>query len=314
MKIEKNKIVFASVILCVVLFISFYATILMGGDETPEIENNQIPIPEFEDNQKSYNSKLDAINDLKEVRQSNAPSIYDERLLDSTGVYDPNLLEKEKMRIVDSIYNDIRFINAIDDEGDYYFEKESIVESKPSGNKEKTWDVTLEKENQIESQELALNHQLFFASNPLQPEKQPGLKTDNHIYVSVNGTQTVKTHYRLQMRLLQDAFINNILVPKNSLVYGFISFKPNRAMIEIEHVNHDPVKLKAYDLQDGSEGIYVENSFRAEASQEVIDDVVQDVNIAGVPQVSGIKKIFQRNNRTIKVTIANNYKLILKAH
>ena len=314
MKIEKNKIVFASVILCVVFFIGSYAVILMDGNETPEIENNQIPIPELEDNQKSYNSKLDAINDLKEVRQSNAPSIYDERLLDSTGVYDPDLLEKEKMHIVDSIYNDIRFINAIDDEGDYYLEKESIVETMSSENKEKRLDVILEKEDQIESQELALNHQLFFASNPLQLEKQPGLKTDNRIYVSVNGTQTVKTHYRLQMRLLQDAFINNILVPKNSLIYGFISFQPNRAMIEIEHVNHYPVKLKAYDLQDGSEGIYVENSFRAEASREVIDDVIQDVNITGVPQVSGIKKIFQKNNRTIKVTIVNNYKLILKAH
>ena len=62
----------------------------------------------------------------------------------------------------------------------------------------------------------------------------------------------------------------------------------------------------------GSEGIYVENSFRAEARQEVISDIVDDINIAGVPQLSGIKKIFQRNNKNVKVTIANNFKLILK--
>jgi hypothetical protein len=96
-------------------------------------------------------------------------------------------------------------------------------------------------------------------------------------------------------------------------VYGFISFQTNRALIDIENINHHPVRLKAYDLQDGSEGIYVENSFRADASREVIDDVIQDINVAGLPQVGGIKKVFQRNNKNITVTITNNYKLILKA-
>ena len=104
MKIEKNKLVFAHVILGVVFFIGSYSVIILGGDEEPIIENNQIPVPKLKDEQKEYESKLDALNDLKEVRQTNAPSIYDERLLDSTGVYDPDLLDKEKRRIVDSIY------------------------------------------------------------------------------------------------------------------------------------------------------------------------------------------------------------------
>ena len=116
------------------------------------------------------------------------------------------------------------------------------------------------------------------------------------------------------MRLVENAVINGKAVQKNALVYGFISFKPNRALIEIENIQHQPVKLKAFDLQDGSEGIYVENSFRSDATREVIGDVVEDINVAGVPQVSGIKDIFQRNNKNIKVTITNNYKLILKAH
>ena len=83
-------------------------------------------------------------------------------------------------------------------------------------------------------------------------------------------------------------------------------------MIEIENINQVPVKLKAFDLQDGSEGIYVENNFRAEATQEVVDDIVGDINISGVPQVSGIQKIFRKNQRAVKVTVTNNYKLILK--
>lgn len=83
-------------------------------------------------------------------------------------------------------------------------------------------------------------------------------------------------------------------------------------MIAIEHIGHKPVKLRAYDLEDGSEGIYIENSFRADARQQLIGDVVDDINVAGVPQVSGIKQLFRRNNRNVKVTVMDGYQLTLK--
>ena len=304
MKIEKNKLIFAAVILCVVLFIGSYSVIMLGKDKEPTIENNQIPVPKLKDEQKEYESKLEALDDLKEVRQTNAPSIYDERLLDSTGVYDPDLLSKEKIRIVDSIYRHGR-INYTD--RSY---RKPKVQSKPF--QKDSILVIEEKEAAIETKELALEHQLFFASNPLENESLNPQNTDAAIYVRVDGSQTVKKNFRLQMRLTKKAFINDVFFPKNTPIYGFVSFKPNRTIIKIENINHQSVKLMAFDLQDGSEGIYVENSFRAEARQEVVGDLVDDINIAGVPQVSGIKKIFQRNNKNVKVTIANNYRLILK--
>jgi len=306
MKIEKNKIVFAAVILCVVLFIGSYSVLMLGGDEEPTIENNQIPIPELEDGQKEYDSKLEALDDLKEVRQTNAPSIYDERLLDSTGVYNPDLLDKEKIRIVDSIYNEGRISYS-----DRSYRKSAIKIEPVSPKKDSVSEIDI-KENDIVSKELGLEHQLFFASKPLENENLKSQNTDTFIYVRVDGTQTVRNDFRLQMRLTKSALINNVSVPKNAPIYGFVSFKPNRTVIKIENINHRPVKLKAFDLQDGNEGIYIENSFRAEATQEVVGDIVDDINIVGVPQVSGIKRIFQRNNRSIKVTVTDNYQLILK--
>jgi hypothetical protein len=114
------------------------------------------------------------------------------------------------------------------------------------------------------------------------------------------------------MRLTKAATINSKKMPKNTLLFGFISFQPNRALIEIENINHHPTKLKAFDLQDGSEGIYVQNNFRAEATNEVLDDVIGDINFPTVPPVGGITRIFRRSNRRVKVTVLNNYKLILK--
>lgn len=306
MKIEKNKIVFGSVLAVILIFLISYSVLIMGDDESENKNLKQTLVPELEQEQKEYDSKLDAINDLKKVRETNAPSIYDEKLIDSLGFYDPDLGEKEKERIVDSIYNVSR-INYSDRTYENIGRKKSIpkvIQEVDSAD--------IKREIQIHAKELGLEHQLFFASSPLENKISILGSTDAEIHVVVDGSQVVKANTRLRMRLTKAALINNKLIPKNALVFGFISFQPNRALIEIENVNHHPTNLRAYDLSDGSEGIYVENSFREEATTEVLDDVMEDINIPSVPQVSGISRIFRRNNRNTRATVLNNYKLILK--
>tara|TARA_R110000764_G_scaffold221251_1_gene309623 strand:+ start:37 stop:1002 length:966 start_codon:yes stop_codon:yes gene_type:complete len=310
MRIEKNKIVFSFMLACILLFIGGYALLVLEEDQEPTLENNQVPIPELKDDQKEYDSKLDALNDLKEVRQTNAPSIYDERLLDSTGLYDPDLLDKEKMRIVDSIYQQGQ-IEYSDRKYENFNMNNEATKSTQVVPKD-TMAFIEEKEKDVAAKELGLEHQLFFASHPIENDDMNVLKTDTFINVRVDGTQTVKNNYRLQMRLNKAANISGEHYCKNTLIYGFVSFKPNRTIIDIEQINHQPIKLKAHDYQDGSEGIYIENSFRAEITNEVLGDMVEDINIPGVPQVRGIKNVFRRNQRNVKVTVLDNYKLILR--
>lgn len=159
---------------------------------------------------------------------------------------------------------------------------------------------------------MGLEHQLFFASTPKHNDISIIGDTDETILVVVEGDQIVKTNSRLRMRLTKSATINGKLMQKNTPIFGFISFQPNRALIEIENIKHHPTKLKAFDLQDGSEGIYVENNFREEATSEVLNDMISDINIPSVPQIGGITKVLKRSNRNVKVTVLNNYRLILK--
>ena len=306
MKIEKNKIVFAAVLAVIFIFLISYSLMVMGDDESENKNLEQTLVPDLEENQKEYDSKLDAINDLKEVRETNAPSIYDEKLIDSLGFYDPELPQREKERIVDSIYDSGRI---------QYSEKpyQNIGGKRDTRNNAQQIDsVEIRREQKIQAKELGLEHQLFFAAAPKPNEISIISNTDESIYVVVDGDQVVKANTRLRMRLTKAATINNRRMPKNTLVFGFISFLPNRALINIENIDHHPTKLKAFDLQDGSEGIYVENNFRAEATNEVLDDIIGDINIPTVPQLSGITKVLRRNNRNVKVTVLNNYKLILK--
>ena len=310
MKIERNKIVFAMVVLAVVLYMVSYYVIAFGNDKSEEVNKNQIPVPELEEEQNQYETKLEALDAMKEEKEKTAPSLYPEHMIDEKGYFNPDYMEYEKQRIIDSVYQagEIRYEKRV--YRNIEPEKSDTI-SKVVKGKDTIIEMTQE-ENKIVSKEIGLEHQLFFASNPIINSNETNLKTDNVIYVQVDGTQTVRKDYRLQMRLSSDALINGKMIPNNSLVYGFISFKPNRTMIEITNINNQPVNLKAFDLQDGAEGIYIENTFRAEATNEVIGDMVDDINVPGVPQVSGIKKIFQRTNRQVKVTVLDNYKLILK--
>ena len=306
MKIEKSKIVFVSILVVIVTFLITYTIMITGDDQEHEyLEDTEVP--ELEENdQKVYESKLDAINNLKEVREKSIPSIYDEKLIDSLGYYDQELPEKEKERLIDSIYL----------LGQYRQEQISAATRQieiQEPVKEKTL-VTSENptNKKIEAKELGLEHQLFFASAPQKNEVRDTGGTDWQLKVVVDGNQVVKTNSRLRMRLLDTAIIGGKPIPKNTHVFGFISFQPNRVLIEIENIMHHPTKLKAFDLQDGSEGIYVENNFRAEASTEVLDDLIGDINIPSVPQVRGIGKVLRRSNRNVKVSVLNNYKLLLK--
>ena len=161
MKIERNKIVFGSVILVIVLFIAGYTMLVMdkGGESGESLDKTEVP--QLEEQQKEYRSKLEAVDNIPEKRVKNAPSIYDERLLDSTGLYDPDFMDKDKQRIVDSIYS----------QGRIDYSQKSYRNVQPPRPKEVDpveRDTIAEEDVQpISTKELALEHQLFFAADPI---------------------------------------------------------------------------------------------------------------------------------------------------
>lgn len=307
MKIQKNKLVFASIIAVIIMFLVSYAMMLANSDQEPELLK-ETQVPELEDDPEIYRSKLDAINALKEERESTAPSVYNELLMDSLGYFDPEYREDQKQRIIDSIYASAR----INYDTDTYYEPADKEEPRSYPEKDSRLDsIERTQTRKVEVQELGLEHQLFFAARPKMASS--AVAAIESIPVVVNGDQVVKANSRLRLRTTEATVYQGRTIPKNTHMFGFVSFQPNRVMIRIESIDQQPVDLEAFDLQDSKEGIYVENNFRAEATREVLDDVLQEVNIPGVPQVGGVGQILRRGNRTVKVTVLNNYKMLLKS-
>ncbi|MEQ5789740.1 conjugative transposon protein TraM [Muricauda sp. NFXS6] len=308
MKLDKKKIVFGIVILLVLVFMVVYAMLFLtdGGDAGALLD--QPLVPALETAQKEYASKLEALDDLKEVKTTNAPSIYDEKYLDTTGVFDPDLIDAEKAKMVDSIYR----LGRIDyTQGSY---RKSLVENKGKvhvSNKKKAQENIPEPKEGTKRTlpEMAMDHQLFFASAPRSDvEDWNGLV----VPAVVHRTQTVRANDRLDFRLLEKVVIDGKVVSEGTILFGIVGFRPNRMVLDIGNIDHIPLKVKAYDYRDGREGLYIQNTFRAELSSELMEDVVEDINVPGVPQVKGLKNIFKRSNRQVRATVNKNYKILLK--
>ncbi|RPG30140.1 MAG: conjugative transposon protein TraM [Muricauda sp. TMED12] len=299
MKAQKNKIVFVLLIVFTVLFISVYSILTFGKDKEEELDSEHIPLPDLEDTSVDYESKLEAIEAIKEEKQSTAPSIYPDHMMDDKGYFNPDYMEYEKQRIIDSVYQS-NFVMAISPP----MEKKDRLSEQVLRDPVLPDSINLEVSDSISTQKMELEHQLFFASHPTLDVEFDGL-------AHVDGNQIVKNGHRLILRLDTAMYFNGHHFPIGSRIYGFIKIRPNRILLDIVKVGKYHVKFKAFDLQDGQEGIYVENQLRGEVVESGLDAALGEINIPGIPQVGGVKRIFQRRNRSVKVAIQHQYQIKL---
>ena len=303
MKIDKKKLVFASIIVIVLIFIVSYTMLVFMEEDLPATLEQPL-VPELKEEQKEYTSKIDALDDLKEERERTIPSVYADRILDSLEAYAPAIEEGDGEWIPDSTY--------------YYPDKENdFNHDSYSDGKMEALHVQEETEQLpappvVAKEDLAAGHAGFFLSQITTGSYQ-NINLNQEFKAEVNGTQSVRTGDRLELILTEDAKLMGEVFPKNTVLYGFVSLQHNRLNIKITHIRGKEIRLTAYDFQDSNEGIYVENSIRAEAGREVLDDVVQDINLGGLPQLGGLRDIFRKDNRRMKVTVLDQYQLVLKS-
>ncbi|BDW93320.1 hypothetical protein MACH07_21520 [Flagellimonas marinaquae] len=299
MKLDRNKLLFIGLLISICGFIILYA--LQMGEPSKDEEIIQPRVPELAEEPEEFSSKLEAVDAIKDERERTKPSLYGEEYIDSTGIYDAELQENERQRIVDSIYREGR----IDYAAGTYRKPKSKTQS-IGGTQIKRPDPKQE----LKPIDFSKAHTAFFSTRPIQKDS---VHPPVAVRAVVNGEQRVRAKSRLELRLGEDMDINGRYFTRNTLLYGFVSLRANRVFVAIDHIGQHPVRLKAYDIMDGAEGIYVENSYREEAKREVLDDAVQDISVPGMPQLGGIKQVFRRSNRTVRVTVHDGYQLILKS-
>ncbi|WBL26731.1 conjugative transposon protein TraM [Zunongwangia sp. HGR-M22] len=322
-KLDKKTIVFGSVLLCILLFTLAY-TVLVWTEDTEEQTRDNVPknpnIPALKDPQNDFNSRREAVDQLKEKKPSTVPSLYDEieETPDSLP-YESDNNEQQQKDQVNSIEEKQKQPGWTMDSWSFQEQEDTLsaaeIPSTAADNvsSEKRFNNDADSNAITKSwqQEIRLRQEALFSYNHVNTTIAKNTMI-SPIPVAVSKTQKVQSNSRVELYLLREIQFKGKVYPAFTPIYGFVSFGPNRVFLKITNIMADPVSLSAYDLQDGNEGIYVVNNFRAEASREILDDVIQDINIPSVPQVGGLKNLFRKHNRNIKVTIANHYRLLLK--
>jgi Conjugative transposon, TraM len=138
-----------------------------------------------------------------------------------------------------------------------------------------------------------------------------------------HGDQNVIEGGTIKLRTIQEAEVNNVVIPRNTALYGLVGFENNRISVTVTMIKKDGsniyVNLQAYDQGDGRPGLNVRggelsNDLRDAGAQASTEATSTIDNVPLVGTVSrGVKQVFtNRRNRNQSILIGSNYKIFLK--
>ena len=151
----------------------------------------------------------------------------------------------------------------------------------------------------------------------------------NTIAACVHGTQTVSDGQALRIRLLEPMAVDDLLIPKGTVLVGGTRVEGERMGILIETVEYRgtlfPVELEVYDA-DGQQGILVPNSMEYDAAREIAagmgTSIGSSINIStdagaqiasdvGKGVIRGVSQYVGKKMRTVKITLKAGHRLLL---
>lgn len=149
-------------------------------------------------------------------------------------------------------------------------------------------------------------------------------QNQNAVEAAVHETQTIVNGSIVKIRLASDVFINGVLIPKNSFVFGTASLKGERLEIKINTIKYHnsifPVELSVFDI-DGIKGIYIPGTINRDVAKASADRSMQSIGLAGVSDswgaqaagmgVEAAKSLLSRKVKLIKVAVKAGYKVLL---
>ena len=147
----------------------------------------------------------------------------------------------------------------------------------------------------------------------------------NAIEAVIHETQTVVNGSTVKLRLVNDVYVNGVLIPKETFVFGTATLNGERLNITINSIRYKtsiyPVELSVFDL-DGIVGIYIPGAIALDVTKESADRSVQDIGLASLNPSIGVqaanagieaaKTLFSKKVKLIKVTVKAGYHILLR--
>jgi conjugative transposon TraM protein len=149
--------------------------------------------------------------------------------------------------------------------------------------------------------------------------------TQNSIQAVIHETQTLVAGSTVKLRLVNDVYINGVLIPKDNFLFGEATIKGERLNIEIASIRYQnslfPVKLSVYDM-DGMNGIYIPGAISRDVSKQSADRTIQSIGLATMDPsfgaqaasagIEAARDMISKKVKLIKVTVKAGYHILLR--
>lgn len=155
-------------------------------------------------------------------------------------------------------------------------------------------------------------------------EPSPMHESQNAIQAVIHETQTLVAGSTVKLRLVNDVFINGVLIPKNNFLFGEAMLNGERLDIKINSIRFQnslfPVELSVFDL-DGLEGIYIPGAITRDAAKQSTDRAIQGIGLTSLDPsweaqaagagIDAAKNLISKKVKLVKVTVKAGYKILL---
>lgn len=159
----------------------------------------------------------------------------------------------------------------------------------------------------------------------LQDDVDNNLERQNAIPAVIHETQILVEGAIVKLRLLNDIYVNGVLIPKDNFVFGTASLNGERLNIQINSVRYKnslfPVQLSVFDI-DGISGIYIPGAITRDVAKSSAERAVQGIGIttldpslgaqAASAGIEAAKTLLSRKTKLIKVTVKAGYQVLLQ--
>jgi len=156
-------------------------------------------------------------------------------------------------------------------------------------------------------------------------ESVPTDDTQNAIQAVIHETQTLVAGSTVKLRLVNDVYINGMLIPKDNFLFGEATLNGERLGIKINSMRYQnslfPVQLSVYDM-DGMDGIYIPGAITRDVSKQSADRAIQGIGLttmdpslgaqAASAGIEAARDLISKKVKLVKVTVKAGYQVLLR--
>lgn len=150
-------------------------------------------------------------------------------------------------------------------------------------------------------------------------------EAQNAIQAVIHETQTLVAGSTVKLRLVNDVYINGILIPKDNLLFGEATLNGERLDIEIGNIRYQnslfPVQLSVYDM-DGMSGIYIPGAITRDVAKQSADRTIQGIGLTTIDPslgaqaasagIEAARNMISKKIKLVKVTVKAGYQVLLR--